>query len=188
MSCIYIIRCKDLNVQDCYIGSCTDIRRRKNEHKFHCNNKNSPKYNYKLYQFIRANGGFDNFEMVEICKCDIDTLREMEQYHIDFIKPSLNSQRAYNSEEFTKDYRQNWAKNNRDRINKLGRKYYANNREKNVQRVKDYYKMNKDEYNKRRAEKITCGCGSIYSKSGRSYHLKTIKHQNYIQSLSSSES
>jgi len=31
-------------------------------------NENDAKHHYKLYEFIRKNGGWDEFEMVEICK------------------------------------------------------------------------------------------------------------------------
>jgi len=34
---------------------------RKSTHKSDCNNANSPKYNYKVYRYIRGNDGFENW-------------------------------------------------------------------------------------------------------------------------------
>ena len=61
---IYKICCDDIN--DFYIGSTTDFTKRKNYHKSACNNEGSKAHNLKVYQTIRANGGWDNWRMVEI--------------------------------------------------------------------------------------------------------------------------
>jgi len=37
-STIYKIVCKDVNIKDCYVGSTTNFNRRKQEHKYNCNN------------------------------------------------------------------------------------------------------------------------------------------------------
>jgi len=42
-STIYKIVCKDVNIKDCYVGSTTNFNRRKQEHKYNCNNVNSKK-------------------------------------------------------------------------------------------------------------------------------------------------
>jgi len=184
---IYIIRSKDLSLHDCYIGSTKDLKSRMKHHKTRCFNKNSRAYNYKLYQFVRANGGWDNFDMVEICKCENDKLRETEQYHIDFIKPSLNIQRAYRSEECDKEDRK-----------ELCKEYYEKNKNTILQKVKEYRENNRDYYREyfrkrdkvkraeRRKVKITCECGSICTTDNKARHNRSKKHQNYIQSLSSS--
>lgn len=115
---VYIIRCKDKSISDCYIGSTKrSIEIREQNHKFDCNNSSRKAYHYKLYKYIRDNGGWDNWDIVEICKCE--NLLETEQYYIDFIKPSLNHRNPtrihYNK------YRQNWIIENPNKI-KLQRK------------------------------------------------------------------
>ena len=154
---IYIIRSKDLSLHDCYIGSTKNIATRKYIHKSICYNDNVKEYNIKLYQFIRENGGWDNFEMVEICKCDTDKLKEMEQYHIDFIKPSLNCNRSYGIKDRTEYYIE-----------------YEKEKRNSVKRAE------------RSKIKFTCECGSTFRQYEKARHNRTIKHQNYIQSLSSS--
>ena len=61
---IYKIVCNDLNVTDLYVGHTTDFSVRKNLHKNDCNNEKGVKYNLKIYQSIRANGGWENWNMV----------------------------------------------------------------------------------------------------------------------------
>jgi predicted GIY-YIG superfamily endonuclease len=64
---IYKICCDDLP-EFVYVGSTKAFRQRKNEHKSNCNNDNK-KHNFKLYQTIRENGGWENWRMVIIDEC-----------------------------------------------------------------------------------------------------------------------
>jgi len=59
-----------------YIGSTVNFSQRKSSHKKNTNNKRSKKYSYPLYQFIRALGGWDNFEMSIIEKYSCNTKKE----------------------------------------------------------------------------------------------------------------
>ena len=59
----YKIVCKDLNIKDCYIGHTSDFTMRKYKHKSVCNNLNSKQYHHKLYQTIRDNGNWQNWDM-----------------------------------------------------------------------------------------------------------------------------
>ena len=64
-ACIYKICCKDLSVKDVYVGSTTNFVQRcqrRRDHKAVCNNEKGRDYNYYVYQFIRENGGWDNWE------------------------------------------------------------------------------------------------------------------------------
>lgn len=67
---IYKIVCKDLTIRELYIGSATNFVKRKCSHKANCSNINGKEYNYHVYQFIRINGGWKNWDMVEIEKYD----------------------------------------------------------------------------------------------------------------------
>ncbi len=86
---IYIIKCKDLNIKKCYVGSTTNLNSRIQSHKNSCNNKNSRNHNNNQYIFIRNNGGFDNFYF-EILHDKIKfnhrkELNKIERYHIEDI-------------------------------------------------------------------------------------------------------
>ena len=152
---IYIIRHKESD--NCYIGSCKDLNERIRHHKESCSNENAIGYNLKIYQFVRENDGWDNFDFSEICKCENDKLLEMEQYHMDFIKPSLNCRRAFG---FDYERRKIYKKKN-------DREYLENNREKTNKRHKDY-----------RREKIICDCGKEVTRYARDWAKKTGKHNH----------
>jgi predicted GIY-YIG superfamily endonuclease len=57
---IYVLKCLEEAITDEYVGSTTNYRARKHAHKSSCNNENSKDHNMKIYQFIRANGGWKN--------------------------------------------------------------------------------------------------------------------------------
>ena len=59
-----------------YVGHTTSFDKRKCQHKCSCRNKNNNKYNYKLYQMIRSNGGFEMFKMLEVEKNHCNDRRE----------------------------------------------------------------------------------------------------------------
>lgn len=91
---IYRIVCKDPTIKDCYVGSTTDFKSRKKSHKSNCNNDKQKKhYNLNIYQFIRKNGGWNNFDMIEIEKYNaIDHLDQLKQerYWLEFYQATLN--------------------------------------------------------------------------------------------------
>jgi hypothetical protein len=97
-STIYKIFCKDANVHDVYVGSTVNYKKRMTRHKSNCNNINSKAYNCFIYQFIRQNGNWDNFdhEIIENYNCNNKTeLCIRERYWMEQHDSSLNSQRAY---------------------------------------------------------------------------------------------
>ena len=142
---IYKIYCRDSEIKECYVGSTEDFHTRCRKHKTRCNNTNSPKHNYKVYKYIRANRGFDNFIIEEIIDCEIEDKYDCELYYFKLFNATLNSQ-------FPKRTR------------------------------KQHYIDNKQQIAEKGKIKIECECGSKFRKSDISRHLKTTKHQNYINS------
>ena len=89
---IYKIVCNDLNINELYIGSTTEFIKRKYTHKHNTNNDNSK--DFKVYEFIRNNGGWDNWSMFEIEKfpCrDGQEARARERYWCEQTNSTLNS-------------------------------------------------------------------------------------------------
>ncbi len=88
---IYKISCKDSNITDTYVGSTTSFDSRKQSHK---NGARGTYDQTNLYRFIKANGGWDNFEMSIIesypCKSNREKI-ERETQLIHQLKPSLNT-------------------------------------------------------------------------------------------------
>lgn len=89
---IYKICCKDISNTDIYIGHTTNFESRRNQHKLTCNTVLHN--NSKLYTTIRENGGWENWEMVEIAKYDCKDsteARKKEQEHFLMNNCTLNT-------------------------------------------------------------------------------------------------
>ena len=196
--------------EDCdetYVGSTANFKSRKMAHKSRCYNENGDKYNLKIYQAIRANGGWDNFKMIQIGTRDNITKREAEQveeeYRLD-LKATMNTQRAYRSPEvnkehrkkyqveYDKNYRQNnyekiaerqknWCEKNKEKIAEKKKKYSENNKEHIKEQKKEYYENKKEKIKEKHREVIDCECGLTYTYAHKSRHLKSKKHCEYIK-------
>lgn len=108
-SIIYKIVCKNPEIQDMYIGSTTSLYNRISNHKRTYNQPKTQNGKLYLYQFIRKNGGFDNWQFIEIDKVKCTSKQELlkrERQYIDELKPTLNKNRPYitKKEKLKKDY------------------------------------------------------------------------------------
>ena len=150
---IYKIVCNNLNITDCYVGHTTEFTKRKYQHKNACTNENNKAHNYNVYTFIRANGNWDNWSMLEIEKypcIDGNEARSKERYWFEQLNATLNSEVPNQTDaEYQKLYRQ---------VHQADIKEYKNT-------------------------KCTCQCGGKYTNTSKAKHLKTIKHQDYLNSL-----
>jgi len=159
-----------------YIGSTENLKQRAIAHKTHCNNPNDEHYNLKIYKTIRKYGGWDEWTMICIEECDkvIQTkldARKIEQKHIDNLNATLNSQRAYTSEEEKKDrnkitnkiwreenkeyvrkQRKEYREQNKDKIREQKANDYEKNKEKRKETMKNYREENKDKIREQKHE------------------------------------
>jgi hypothetical protein len=169
---IYKIVCNDLNITDVYVGSTTDFTRRKTAHKHCCNSEKSKSYNYKVYQTIRCNGGWDNFTMIEIEKYNCNDSNEAharERYYLELLNAKLNTviptrthkeykednKEAYkeyykkykeDNKEAYKEYYKKYREDNKEAYKEYTKKYKEDNKEKIKQYNKQYYENNKEAY------------------------------------------
>ena len=113
-----------------------------------------------LYKFIRDNEGWDNFDMIWLETQNYQTSKEARKREQDLItelKPSLNSMKAYTSEEerkakkqeweennreHTKEYKHNWNFENKDRVSERKKQKYKENPEPHIERSKRNYHKN----------------------------------------------
>ena len=82
------------NKEEFYIGSTKNFSSRMSHHKKNVRNKVGKLYWCKVYQYIRANGGWDNFtkDIIEAGTCsDCKFIKQKEQFYITLHKPTLNS-------------------------------------------------------------------------------------------------
>jgi len=202
-SIIYkLCHCNDLENENIYIGSTTNFRQRKCKHKSSCNNENSKKYNYPVYQFIRENGGWDEWQMIpiEVYPCNnINELEIRERYHIELLKSKLNKiiptrtgkeYREDNKEklkEYDKkkyeankekilEYQKQYYEDNKQIINQRNKKYHKNNKEKISEKNKQYREDNKAIISEKKKEKVICDhCGAKITNSNLKRHQKSKK-------------
>ena len=91
---IYKITCRDKAVTDVYVGHTTNFVQRKHAHKQNCMNSKTPNHNCKLYEVMRANGGWDNWsmEIINFFNCaDHYAARKKEQEYFIALNATLNS-------------------------------------------------------------------------------------------------
>ena len=136
-SFIYKICCKDLTIQDIYIGSTTNFKQRKRQHKNCCTKEGNLHYNERKYKFIRDNGGWENWDMILIknvsCESRLE-LNRIERECYEEYKPTLNNQVPSRSKD---EYCKTEFKKNIDKS------YYQKNKEKIKKRRLERYYLNK---------------------------------------------
>ena len=96
----YKIICKDHNVKDLYVGYTTNFTQKKYIHKQNCINESSSNYTNKLYNVIRANGGWDNWIMENIGLYKCTNHNEVVQKELDLclaLKSTLNTNISSNN-------------------------------------------------------------------------------------------
>ena len=201
-SIIYKLCCKDVSIKEIYIGSTTNFSRRKCEHKSNCTNINSVKYNLNVYNFIRSNGDWDNWDMIEIEKyqaTDKRNLETRERYFVETLCASLNtyiptrSQQEWRDENKVKlaknskthyientqkylDKSSSYYKNNKDLVNARKKNIYEKNKYSINLQSRNYYQDNKEKIKLREMEIVNCDCGADITKGNKHSHLKTLKH------------
>ena len=157
---IYRLVCKNPVITDCYIGYTTNFTQRKRQHKSCCTNDKSKNFNNNVYVFIRENGNWENWDMIEIEKLadciDSNEAMRRERYWIETYKSTLNSyspilndiERKKQKQESTKIYREMHSEN----ICKTAKQYYERNKDKLVEYSNKYYELNKDKMREKRNE------------------------------------
>tara|TARA_R110000823_G_scaffold269763_1_gene389492 strand:+ start:72 stop:656 length:585 start_codon:yes stop_codon:yes gene_type:complete len=151
-----IYKIQHLTIDDLlYVGGTINMKSRKYHHKIACNNENHNNYNLKLYQNIRANGGFEAFNMIQVCEYPCETKQQslMEEDRITReLKATLNTNRAYASEEDKKIYKKKYCADNKEHINEKGIDYYQANKDKISELRRAYYQANIDKIREKRRE------------------------------------
>ena len=149
-STIYKLCCNDSAVSDVYVGSTTNFSKRKHSHKYSCNTTSSKKHNLYVYQFIRANGGWDAWDMVQIEAYNATTKRDLEareRHWLEKLGATLNkkvptrTKKEYRDDkkEAIKETNKKWRDENEDKIKEYQKKWNAKNKEKN----REYQKKHK---------------------------------------------
>jgi len=168
-------------IEDEYVGKSGDFHIRKIAHKSVCNNVKSEGYNYEVYKFIRENGGYDNWDFEILETANLENEKEasnLERYWIEKLKPSLNerlpAQTPEERAEYHREYNRIRYKKNMEDPEFRKKKY-----ETNKKRSEDPEVKKKEAATKK--EQITCICGAIHTRGGKSQHLKSEKHNEFVK-------
>ena len=144
---IYKLICKDTNITDIYIGSTNNINKRKILHKYNTTNQKSKSHNFRVYQFIRDNGGWNNWDIIIIenypCENKKQSLIREEEIRKE-LQPTLNTNKATKTKEEHKIQRQKYYLDNKELFQEHSKKYREENREYDLQRKRDWYKQKKN--------------------------------------------
>jgi hypothetical protein len=166
---MYKICPKNKNLNYCYIGQTTNFINRKRQHIKNTTNPNDKKhYHLKHYDTIRQNGGWDEWEMIEIEKFNGKTKLEARIREQELIKEhnaNLNMLNAYITEQdrtstkkaITEKYREEnkellkeqtkkYKEEHKDIIAEQMKKYRQENKEKIYKKTKEYRENNKEQH------------------------------------------
>ncbi len=167
---IYKICCKDPSITDVYIGHTTHLTKRRNSHKANTLNPNNKDHDLYVYDFIRNNGGWENWNVISIenytCSNKEEALKR-ERFWLEELKATLNKRIPFKTtEELKENYvkcRKNWEQNNKDYI---------------VEKRKQYNKEKEEEIKQRNHQQILCECGMIISYKSFKRHQERKIHLN----------
>jgi len=154
---MYKIVCNDLNVKYIYVGHTTKFAIRKTQHKSHTTNVNGKAYNYKVYQTIRENGGWENWTMLQIEEYPCNNLNEAtlrERYLYELLNANLNMISPNTTREQYLEKKKIYREENNEKIKQLrdankakkaiqDKEYREANKEKVAERKKAWYEANK---------------------------------------------
>ncbi len=187
---IYKICCKDVSVKDLYVGSTTDVVKRRYNHKNSCLNEKDTNFNLAVYVFIRDYGGWLNWELVVVeafsCKTS-EEQRTRERFWLESLGATLNSYNPIRTREDVVFENKLWHKlqyqKNRENI----LEYQNHSRAANIEAIRErdriYGAANRDTINKKKRKLITCECGAEVCHGDMARHKRTAKHIEAMQSI-----
>ncbi len=83
------------------------------------------------------------------------------------------------------EYKKQYTEENKEKIAEKRKEYSESNKELLRKKANEYYQKNKQHVLNRMKEKITCECGSTFRKGGKTNHIKSQKHKDFITSMPS---
>ena len=172
----FIYRLWSPDSQEFYIGSTTNPRKRRYNHKSACNTVGSKLYNLPLYRHIRANGGWGAWRMEIEQQVQFTHRHELNRIEGKFIRrlsPSLNKAVAGRTKgEYYQD--------NREAMNERTKHYYQEHKATLAEKAKRYRHGNREAIRRaltlKQYKKHECLCGGRYTHQHRFRHFQSQWH------------
>ena len=174
-----------------YVGSTTQpLYDRKGGHKGNYKRwKEGKRTNCSSFQLFDE--AIDDIEIILIEDYPCETKEELHKRERHWVKRTtcVNKQiPSRTKQEYGREYYQKNKDRIREKHSDYQREYNAKYREKNkvvlAEKHRKYNKEHKDEINAKRNVKTNCECGGSYTLRNKACHERSIKHQDYINSLS----
>jgi hypothetical protein len=166
---MYKIQPKNNDLFFSYIGHTADFSKRCEAHKRNTTNiKDRKHYHLKVYQTIRDNGGWDEWEIIELEKyiCNDKMKARMREQELMFThNTNLNTCKAFITEderkkkkqeitnkykaehvELIKEQQQQYKQDHKDVIKEQMRKYRQENKAETYEKQKEYKKLHAEKY------------------------------------------
>ncbi len=160
-----------------YVGSTTCLRKRRNKHKY-----SSKTDNRRIYTYIRSIGGWECIIIEELHKFPCNNKQELclEEGRVqkEYIAKGYILECGNIAGRTTKEYKQD----NKEYYSNYMKKYSEDNKEKLKEYKSNYYNNNKERLNERNKERVLCDCGTEVRRNGIPRHIRTIKHQKWVES------
>jgi len=135
-----LVNKEDYDSANIYIGSTANFTQRKSAHKSDCMNENNNAYNQKKYQFIRDNGGWDEWSMIEVekypCNDNYEAKAREEYWKIHF-NAGLNTNKCFRTADEEKEYSAQYRLDNHDKYCRYQTQCRLDNRDKSRQYLKE---------------------------------------------------
>jgi len=172
---IYKITCDDKNITDFYVGGTTNFVKRKNYHKRAVINDKTN----KIYETIRANGGWENWSMTEIeifpCKSSVEARIREEYWRVE-LQASLNMIKAHLTKEEIRTKQHEKYLKEIEKVKEYNKQYRENPENKVQEKKREYREKNIEKIKEKKKIKYTCECGSTICKEVKARHERSQKH------------
>ena len=178
---IHKIVCNDLTITDAYVGHTTNFISRKSSHKASCNNIDDKAHGHKLYKVILENGGWDNWSMIQIEKCQCSNgneARTRERHWYELLNAKLNAVCPITSKEEKTEGMKLYYENNKEAILKRIHEYGQENKDLIATKNKIYRQKNELKIKELKSVICQCDCGVSYTQAHKQRHLRSKKHIN----------
>lgn len=87
----YQLVCKDIHVEKEYVGCTSNLHGRMYKHKSDCFNPKLRSYKIPLYQYVRANSGWNNWDDVVLEECESINKQEARTIEREWIENTPNN-------------------------------------------------------------------------------------------------
>ena len=170
---IYCIRSHQTN--DIYIGStCQTLSKRMTNHRNDYKRYTEGKTKRYTSSFDILKYGDAYIELIELYPCNQKCELLKQEGGVIRDRKCVNKRIAGRT-------KKQYYLDNKDEIKQYHNQYYQDNKDELKQSKKQYQEDNKDKIKEYRKQKVTCECGAIITKRCKTRHIKSKKHQDFIQ-------